>query len=359
MNQDVILVAPSLDPNITLGGVSSVARFIVSNNKEVHYIHFEQGSRDNAKGGVYRVARVFQRYREWKKLIKESKGCLIHYNFDLSPFSILRDYPFMRYARKKGCGLLIHVHGGIFMNSSSVPFPYNAILKRIFSWKGIPFVVFSSKEKNTLVSRYGTRNIHVLPNCVDIPSLEKRKAVDDTLKIGYFGRISEAKGMQELLKATVRLKEKHVRFILSFAGKKEAPVDFVDLYVKALGDNFRYDGIVSGQQKDEFLRGLDVFVMPSYFEGLPISLLESMSYGIVPVVTAVGSIPDVVSDGGNGLIVKDHDVDSIIAAIEKLNRDKQLVAILGDAARKTITERFNPQTYVETLNGIYNRIEIK
>ena len=103
----------------------------------------------------------------------------------------------------------------------------------------------------------------------------------------------------------------------------------------------------------EFLDSLDVFVMPTYFEGLPMSLLETMSYGVVPVVTKVGSIPTVVKDGENGLFVKVKDVESICKALKKLDDDRSLLAKMSVEARKTIQENFSATKYVERLNAIY------
>ena len=354
---EVIIVGPNPDPAISLGGVSSVVRFIITNNYRVCYTHFEQGSRDTDNGGIHKATRVLHNYHRWQALLNEKKPAVIHYNIDLSPLSILRDYPFMRLARRKGCRLIIHVHGGVFMTSPTVPLLYDFFLKKIFNWDDSPFIVLSEREKARIEKSYGAKNIHVLPNCVGFPSKETKDRSEDTIRIGYFGRITEAKGMQELLDAAIKLKEKQVHFKIFFAGKKEPPVDFVELFTKELGDSFQYIGIVSGKAKNEFLSGLDVFVLPSYFEGLPMSLLESMSYGIVPVVTAVGSIPEVVEDGENGLIIKDHDVDTIVAAIERINNDKQFVAKMSSNAKETILTRFNPEHYIESLNGIYNKLQ--
>ena len=83
------------------------------------------------------------------------------------------------------------------------------------------------------------------------------------------------------------------------------------------------------------------------------SLLETMSYGVTPVVTPVGSIPQVVKDGVNGLFITDHDNDSIVLTIKRLNEHRSLLRKLGNAARETIFNQFCPERYVEKLNSIY------
>ena len=173
------------------------------------------------------------------------------------------------------------------------------------------------------------------------------------LILGYLGRIEPNKGMTELLAALKKLKAEGIKFKVRFAGKEQTKGEYLPKFEEALGDDFEYCGLVSGESKREFLDSLDVFVMPTYFEGLPMSLLETMSYGVVPVVTEVGSIPTVVTDGENGLFVKVKDADSICKALKKLDDDRSLLAKMSVEARRTIQENFSATKYVERLNAIY------
>jgi glycosyltransferase involved in cell wall biosynthesis len=179
--------------------------------------------------------------------------------------------------------------------------------------------------------------------------LNQRRA----LILGYLGRIEPNKGMTELLEALKKCKEEGRGFKVRFAGKEQTEGEYLPKFKEALGDDFEYCGLVSGETKREFLDSLDVFVMPTYFEGLPMSLLETMSYGAVPVVTKVGSIPTVVKDGENGLFVKVKDADSICEALKKLDDDRSLLAKMSVEARRTIQENFSATKYVERLNEIY------
>ena len=84
------------------------------------------------------------------------------------------------------------------------------------------------------------------------------------------------------------------------------------------------------------------------------SLLETMSYGVTPVVTPVGSIPQVVKDGENGMFITDHDCDSIVSAIKRLDEERSIERTLGVAARETIINQFTPEKYVYNLTSIYH-----
>lgn len=352
----VIIISPSLNTAENVSGVSSVTRFVIENNPMHQYTHFELGKKDSEKGGWRRIGATLRKLKEWKKLLSESKEPLIHYNFPLSAPSILRDPLFIKMARKMGCKMVIHVHGGVFLNAEKIPFILNSILKWVFDTDE-PIIVLSEVEKQKLITRYGDRNIIVLPNCIDLKEANtfERTDCDEPLHMGYLGRIAETKGMWELLSACKKMKENGTAFHLSIAGKEELPGQFVPLFEKEIGENFTYCGVVSGKEKDKFLRSINTFVLPSYFEGLPISLLESMSYGCVPIVTPVGSIPTVVSNGETGIFIKMQDADSIVKAVENVNADKVMMRKISMQAKQKIFEDFNPTFYINKLNAIYSQ----
>ena len=357
----VIITSPSLNPKENVSGISSVTQFIVSNNSQVEYIHFELGRKDNEPGGWHRVKALLGRYCAWKELLASCPDAIVHYNFPLSKASILRDPLFMRYALKKGHKMVVHVHGGLFLTAPTMPVWLRVILKKVFAWP-IPFIVLSNMEKDILQTRFGAKEVCVLPNCVDLQDAkafaEQKTECNDNkpLRIGYLGRIEPNKGMTELLEACKQLKKENIPFSLSFAGKEQTNGEYLPKYEKSLGENFHYAGLVSGQKKCDFLRSLDVFVLPTYFEGLPMSLLETMSYGAVPVTTPVGSIPQVVTDEENGLFIKKKDVESIVETVKRLHADRSLLRRLGEAARQTVFAEFSTQKYIETLNGIYRKL---
>lgn len=376
---EIIITSPSLNPKENVSGISSVTKFIIDNNPKVQYLHFELGKKDKEKGGWHRIGALLGRYRDWKKMLAKHPDAIIHYNFPLSKPSILRDPWFIRYAILHQRKMVVHVHGGLFLTAPKIPFYLERIMRWVFGQE-LPFIVLSGMERDILVERFGAKVVYSLPNCVDLKDAEAyakkneeaslsetqlrdsdiasshHRAIMQPLRIGYLGRIEPNKGMTELLIACLRLKKEGLPFQLVIAGKEQTEGEYLPQFDQWLGDSFEYVGLVSGQAKCNFLRSLDAFVLPTYFEGLPMSLLESMSYGKAPIVTPVGSIPQVVRDGENGIFVKDHDVDSIVDAIKRLSDDRVLLRKLGEEARKTIFSQFSPKKYIEKLNDIYLRL---
>lgn len=360
-SMQIIIVSPSLNPSENVSGISAVTQFIIDNNQEQRYLHFELGRKDKERNGYHRIIALAGRYRKWKQLLSNNPNALIHYNLPLSKASMFRDPWFINYAIKKSRKIVIHVHGGLLLTAKRIPLYIKPILKWIFS-RNIPFIVLSGMERNIVMQRFGAKDVSALPNCVDLTDAKafaQEKVKDKRtlpLHIGYLGRIEPNKGMTELLKACMKLKDSGMDFRLSLAGKEQNEGEYLSEFKRQLGDKFCYEGVVSGQQKQDFLRRLDVFILPTYFEGLPMSLLECMSYGIVPVTTAVGSIPQVVKDGVNGLLIKVHDAESITEALRQLDENRDLLLKLGREARNTIFDKFSMEGYVKKLNDIYRKL---
>lgn len=349
-----IITSPSLDPSQNVSGVSSVTQFIIDNNGEVEYVHFELGRKDKEKGGWRRIPAIVGKLKEWRKVLKQYPNAIVHYNFPLSAPSILRDPLFMLAARRRKRKMVIHVHGGVFLTSPSTPWLLERIMRWVFQSKE-PVIVLSDSEKDALQSRFKCRNVSVLPNCIDLSEASKfkRQVPASTIELGYLGRIAETKGMTELLEACKELKRQEMPFRLHIAGKEEIEGQYLSAFKESLGDNFVYEGIVSGESKTAFLKKVDTFVLPSYFEGLPMSLLEAMSFGSVPITTMVGSIPSIIEDGQNGIAIPAHSEAAIVEAVKQLLGDYSKRLALSAKALHAIFSRFSPEEYTATLNGLY------
>ena len=306
MIQKVIINSPSLDPTKNVSGISAVVQFIMSQNHKVEYLHFEIGRKDDEAGGYGRFLSIFQSLKQWKRMLKNHPDAIVHFNFALTKLSIIRDSVYLHFVRKNK--LVVHLHGGNYLFEDNMPSYISWLLKRLFR-KDVPFIVLSDKEKDRIEEKYHAKTVVSLPNCVDLS--EAQSFVSDT---------------------------------------------FLSQFRTLLGDNFEYAGVVSGETKNSFLKEMEVFVLPSYFEGLPISLLEAMSFGAVPVTTNVGSIGTVIRDNENGMFIRLKNSYDIVEKVKRLTAEKELFEQLSKNARETIFASFNPQNYIFTLLSIYQNL---
>ena len=128
------------------------------------------------------------------------------------------------------------------------------------------------------------------------------------------------------------------------------------MYSKHLGKSFIYLGVQNHNQKKEIFTKSHVFILPSFFEGLPNALLESMSYGVVPIVTSVGSIGEVVENYKNGIIVPKYNHKKISDHIINLFDNNKLFNSLSLNAYETIKNNFSLSSYIINNNIYYSVI---
>jgi glycosyltransferase involved in cell wall biosynthesis len=355
---NIIITAPSLNPKLNVSGISSVAQFIIKKNKAHHYIHFQIGKTDEENGGIVRILSILGSYFKWLYLLLTTSDKIVHYNFPLDTKAILRDCPLIILTRLMNVKLLIHIHGGAFIQRDDIPNWAQLFLKITLNGKN-PILVLGDTEKENLIEKFGCKNVFVLPNSIDLDDAtsfsRKPFTINNHLKFLFLGRISKPKGLEYIYLAFKELKKNHqIDFKFYLAGKGEDEKEYVEKFNHLLGDDFIFKGVVFGTQKEDLLKETNIFLLPSFYEGLPISLLEAMAYAQVPICTNVGSIKYIVEDNINGLFIGVKSKDDIVYKILKVQNDISKINVLGLKAKETVFNKYNPDAYIQNLNSYYN-----
>ena len=123
--------------------------------------------------------------------------------------------------------------------------------------------------------------------------------------------------------------------------------------------SLRFPGWVDGSEKDNLLRESDVFVLPSYYEALPVGVLEAMACGVPVVATSVGGIPDVIEDRVNGLLIEPGQPDALARAIVTILTDDALRSRLREAARSEVRKRLSTDSEIKDLETMYRALGIQ
>jgi glycosyltransferase involved in cell wall biosynthesis len=191
-------------------------------------------------------------------------------------------------------------------------------------------------------------SIKVLGNGVDAEAFEPRKAKPNEKIVLYTGRLAYNKGLVELVEAARHVLRKYpeVSFVLTGRGPIESELRGMIAKMN-MSNNFRLVGFVERARLIELYQNATVYVFPSYYEGLPTSVLEAMACGTPVVASAIDGIPEVVIDGKNGFIVPVKNPKAIASVIVRLLEDEELRERIGQAARQTIQEHF---TWEEVAN---------
>ena len=278
----------------------------------------------------------------------------IHFNIGFEPFSLLRDFPLFLIAKMFRKKILLHVHGGRYVLAKPKAFLLKILIHIFFKYSN-SILALSNKEKTALVENYNLCNnsVTVLSNGISISSLVElsEKSFVSKLSILYLGRIDANKGLKEILAALEILVAENLDFEFCVCGTGPQKDSFLVECRRILGDKLKYKGIVFGNLKQQVLKDSHLFLLPSYFEGLPISLLETMANYVVPIVTPVGSMPDVVKSGKNGFLV--NSVDDIVNVIFEMSKNRDRLVQIADNAAQYVRENYSMDEYVNRINKLY------
>ena len=172
-----------------------------------------------------------------------------------------------------------------------------------------------------------------------------------------------SKGIYVLLEACQRLKERGVAFHCDYVGGESKEVTGEQfrkaIAERGLEDCVIYHGPQYGADKDRAFRRADIFVQPTFDDCFPLTLVEAMQYRLPIVSTDVGAIPDIVTDGVNGLVCKQQDVDSLVEALITLLADAALRREMGERGHarylKEMTLEAFEKSFAEALRSTVNR----
>jgi glycosyltransferase involved in cell wall biosynthesis len=122
-----------------------------------------------------------------------------------------------------------------------------------------------------------------------------------------------------------------------------------------LGGMVEFKGWVTGNEKDRLLQFSDVFVLPSYYEGSPVAVLEAMSYGAPVISTTVGGIPEIVKSGLNGWLHRPGDRQALLEAILYYINEPENIKKHGARSMQLI-EDYYPGSVEPQLTSVYSSL---
>jgi len=150
----------------------------------------------------------------------------------------------------------------------------------------------------------------------------------NVLTIGLISWFIEKKGIKYLLEAMKKLKNKNIQLILAGDGPlKNEILEFIEVH--ELKEYFNYIGIIKGKKKIDFFMSLDAFILPAItvpndMDGIPVVLMEAISFGLPIISTDVSGIPEICINNYNGFLINEKNSSQIIKAIINLKNDRKL-----------------------------------
>lgn len=293
-------------------------------------------------------------------------------------FSFWRSAVDLLLARVLLCPVVLHIHGAQFHRFlDGLSAPHAWLARRVFALSN-RIIVLGDGWKRVLDGWADADKVVVVPNGVPVQNPIEGKAgeagagstdaesyagshvrPDEPFRIICVANYEARKGQADLLCAAAQLDGARPVRVLLFGFEAEPGQRQALLALAAeLGMAGRVDvpGPVTGTEKEQALRGAQCFCLPSYDEGLPMSMLEAMALALPVVVTAVGAIPEAVGDGEQGLVYPPGDIDALRGHLQTLLDDRAAAARIGCAGREQLMRHYSLKRSAALLADVYRAL---
>lgn len=267
--------------------------------------------------------------------------------------SFWRKAIFASLARRFGVPVLLHLHGSEMKGfyESQSPRIRHLITRQLELASAV--LVLSESWKQFIQTVAPQAKVIVVPNYVRVPVAAERPARQG-LNILFLGLLGKRKGIFDLLEAFARARRQNPALRLIVGGNGE--VDAAKRLARELDieDGVTFLGWIDEDQRREALTNADIFVLPSYNEGLPMSVLEAMAYGLPVIATPVGGIPEVITNGQDGRLITPGNIGALERALLELGESPELRHKLGAAGHARVKECYADTVVLPLLNSIYD-----
>lgn len=303
-----------------------------------------------------RLLFTFKAYLKIVKAYKRTNFSILHVHMS-ERASIKRKGIVIKYAKKQGSKIVLHMHGAEF------EVLYNQMDD---SKKAFVKEVLELADRIVILGEYwhdfigglvkDSSKVQVVYNAVSVPKEYKYNKKSNNVL--FLGAVSKRKGIEVLIEA---LKDKSEILNDKCEVKIYGPDvegNIFDVIKEAnLDDWVKYLGWLNKETKPSVLENTSINVLPSYNEGLPMTILEAMSYGIPSITTSVAAIPEAVNSD-NGIIIEPGDKSALGEAIVKLVTEQEYRINLSEKSYNDAINRFSVEKHISQIQKIYEELTV-
>lgn len=353
MKKRICMVVPN---PMVKGGIAAVVNGYRGSELEKKYeITYVESYKDGSK--FEKLLKGICGYLHFIRVLLLHKPDLVHIHSSFGP-SFYRKMPFIYMATWAKVPVINHIHGADFddfyVNASENK---KKKIKKIYN-KCTVLIALSEEWKKNLCQIVSSEKIVVIENYSTLYEdvLEQRQNRECNEMILFLGELGRRKGCYDIPEVIRRVKEKipNVKCIMAGAGS-ETDEEAIKKLIreKNIMDNIVFPGWIRGAKKDKALKEADVFFLPSYNEGMPMSVLDAMGYGLPVVSTNVGGIPKIVHNGENGYCCDPGDIQEFTNYLVLLLSNDQFRKQAGKQSQRIVKEKYSFTAHIKQLEKLY------
>lgn len=352
-----------------IGGISlwtnHILTYFEKTDSDISLDFVDCGRKSDIQPNTKIHTRVYLGVREYKEILLNIKGKLQKTKFDAlhlvssGSFSLFKDYLILKWAKEKKIKTVLHFHFGRIPTIFSTRNWEYRVIKKVLA-KADSIVVIDPVSFQILKNE-GYKNVYFLPNplspnVVDIiknnPEIERQPN-----KILFVGHAIITKGIFELMSATKDINGIEVHIIGPIPVEVE---NQLKLQIDDEENKYFLVGVKNHEKVIKEMLSSRIFVLPSYTEGFPNVILESMASGCCIVATDVGAIPemlDAASERPCGHIIEPKNAEQLKENILKIFRNKEESDQMAINAQKKVNEKYQIDSVAEQLINIWKQFQ--
>ncbi len=340
------------------GGISAFLQMLLASDlSERHQMRLLNLTRDEVpKAGRLTPANVRRTLADIRSVWREARGAdVVHIHTALVPaVTMIRAGALAFAVRLRGAKVTLHVHSGaveLWITSRG-----RRLLARAALSPAHRVVTMSNPTRDALVAA-GARRAMVIDNGIDVDRFTPGEGSGATPQILYAGLLTPRKGVVDLMEASASLSRRGVAHELVLAGGIPDEGPDAEATVRAAAPpNARLLGAQPYGEMPALYRSADVFCLPSWFEAMPLSILEAMASGLPVVATDVGDVRRLVEHGVTGLVVPAKRPELLAHALGELLSDPSKRRAMGAAGRDAAAGRFTIGRMIDEIDGLYAQL---
>ncbi len=347
----ILMLGTALD---TRGGISSVVNTYIAHGLMHRWpVRYIPTHRD-ANGPVKLLTMLQALARTAVALVRERRT-VVHVH--VAPrASFWRKAVFVGLAFAARCPVILHLHSGFTrFYEHDCGAPAQALARWMLA-RATRIIVPTERKRRWVASVAPAAKVvriaHPVTDVTLMPLPGRRTMII------YVGRLERRTGLYDLIEAVsaLRLRIPEVTLVCAGEGDRAAAAEFAERV--GVADAVTFTGWVTPAELRTLLQRAAAFVMTSYVDVMPVSLLEAMVARVPLIATAVDDVTEIIDDGVNGFLFRPGDVPALHRVLSRLLHDGALAARVATAARRNVAERFAAETILSQLGALYTELDI-